>query len=589
MKNEKAEIVVEMQTTYIPEESTFSFDISEESSDSTIAEENNIFVKETMKIDKANNNFAYLWDVKNNNKYFLSMNFLKTGNTYGVYIPEVHDKYISLEDRDIKKIAKTFGVADEELEYFPDTIPKIFFTEEENTKMKEIALKYFENIFSQIDSTLYTKEKYSIDDFDGEKVQGNKYVLTISDTALDDIMTNTIKELEQDQEIVSLIEGNAIGILVNAIRIAQNAFANSMQNSIANWEQTTEESNSIILEKNENIVDNAESVEKKIEETPENIQICIYEHKGETIKIEFLTEDGTAIDFTINNKETSSHIVFKTIEPKTTTNDVGYETIIDISNKYENNNGEFVLSMKNEYNQNDIEDLKKENEEENSLMSAWYTDEYYAEKFKTKEMTCNITTTVNNEIINSKFTYDTSEITEDTAGNEFDMTMRFDQNLEINKLTDNNKLVVNDYSLEEFMALGKQIEENMSKSSKANPESLIGSMIKQQEEEKLETITYYKEYIYEDVKQSIEYNLSNYHMDASTDPNANPSDYLTLDKIKEEAGWRIDEMELVDGTTLKCVVNEYVFFVKINIDGGEWKLMDLTVLYSEDGTVENAQ
>lgn len=588
MKNEKTEIVYEIETAYTPNASDISFDTFEAD---IATEENNLLIKETMKMDNANNNYAYAWDVKNNDEYFFSLNFLKTDNTYGIYIPELHDKYISLEDRDIKKLVKTFGVEEEELKYVPDTIPKILFTEEENAKLKELTLKYFEKISTQInENATYTKEKYVIEDFYGENVEGNKYILTVPGNILSEITTKTVKEILEDPEVDAVLQDKLIGVVIQTVEYIVESFKSSFSNSAFEEDQSMSFSDMSELEENttndtkaeENITNDVEK-----DESSENVQICIYEYKGKTIKFEFAYEEGRLIEFMINNKENSSNILLSASVPKTETNEIGFESTLDLSNTYENNNGELILLLKNEYNQDDVKELKKANDDDG--MSDFYDESYYKDKFKTTEMTYKIKTTTKDDVINSKLTYDVSEEMKDSLPSKVDMTMKFDPNLKIEKLTANNKLVVNDYSLEEFMTLWGEIQGNMIESSNENPTSLIGSTIKAQEEEKLETIADYKEDVYDDVKESIEYNLSDYHMDVTMDPNVNPGDYLTLDRIKEEAGWKIDEMELIDGTTLKCVIDEYVFYVIITIDGAEWKLIDLTVLYSEDGTLENAK
>ena len=77
-------------------------------------------------------------------------------------------------------------------------------------------------------------------------------------------------------------------------------------------------------------------------------------------------------------------------------------------------------------------------------------------------------------------------------------------------------------------------------------------------------------------------------MAAISNEEENPADYLTIDKIQEECDSEY-KLELIDGNTIKCTLDDNVFYAKISIDGNEWELTDIEVLYSEDGTLDSAR
>ena len=537
-----------------------------------------IVVNEIMKLDMPNKNMEYLMDAKNNGKDFFKVSFIKTDNTYGFFNPELHDKYLAIENRDFKKIAKTFGATDEIVEYIPNELPKMHFSEEEKAKMKELFLKYINKISDNIDSKSYTKEKYSMINLDGKNITGNKYVLTITEDRFKEIFENIYLELEKDQEFLNAIEGNVLELYVDYIKLLRD-FSNTMSSSILDAAQNASSN----IEEN-NFAEEINEVDKIPKNN--NIRLCLYEHKGNTVKFEILDEDENAIDLSINKNKTSTNIRFRTYTPKTEYSKVSSENILDFLNKYENNKGELILSAQTRYNKEDIENLKRENNEENSYFADYYNDEYYALRYPDTDTSLKIITNVNKDIVNIKLEFDTN--TKKNANQKFDLTLKYNPELKLTLLNKENTIVVNDFTMEEFLELGTELTNNLKKSAEENSETLIGTYIKQKEEEERKNIEYYKERVKEDIKESIEYNLEEYHYDLRFDENVNPGDYLTLEKIKEEAGWIIDEMELIDGTTLKCTVNDYVYFAKINIDGNEWKLIDVEVLYSEDGTLENA-
>ena len=72
--------------------------------------------KLVFKTDIPNKNEALSLDMKVDDKDFMSADLLITDNIYGVHVDGVHDKYIAVENKDLKKIAKNLGLEDEMVE-----------------------------------------------------------------------------------------------------------------------------------------------------------------------------------------------------------------------------------------------------------------------------------------------------------------------------------------------------------------------------------------------------------------------------------------------------------------------------------------
>ena len=263
---------------------------------------------EKFMVDPVNKNSAIEIDIKNNDKNFLNLSLLGTGETFGIHIPELHEKYLSLENRDLKKVYKTLGATEEDLEMVPDKIEYFEFTEEEKEKLLALGNKYLEKITTQIDETFYTRESYTIDDFDGKAFKGNKYTLTISDVLFGNIFINIYKELLEDPEFLSLIEGR-----VDSERL------DALKEEVAELEPLEDD------------------------EGEGNILISFYSYKGKAIRLEIILPEGDTTKITLLNGKTSSHLVSTTVTPKTEYVDVGYETVIDMKNTFENNKGEKLV------------------------------------------------------------------------------------------------------------------------------------------------------------------------------------------------------------------------------------------------------
>lgn len=560
-----------------PVEITSKSTISHNLSESNLNEENDNEAKVTStvtyKSDIPNKNQALSIDLKNNDEDFFGLDFLITDNTYGIHVDELHDKYIAVENRDFKKIAETFGVDEEIIDTIPDSIPEFSFTSEEKAKLSEIAQNYLNKIFNQIDTNSYTKEKYTIDNFDGESFSGNKYTLTFSEIKLGNIIKNAYKDLLQDQEFMSLLEPKIPNQLIERVKESASEIE--------------------LLE---------ESSDDK------NIKISLYEANGKTVKTEVIFEKyNVTSEFYILNKDTSSHMYLKYNMPQNDTNEVASEVTVDVTNTFENNNGEYIIKINQEYNKDDIEKLKND-----------YDDNYYEEEYKDINITYKMETSVENDVINSNISYESND--ENFSNQKSTYTMKFGNDIKVPVLDNNNKIIVNDYSIEEFEKLGEEIVQNVLLSANENPNTLIGSILgmfntsdgisgtsSMDDLDDIDNINsnspstevnaynndefdnaFYKDHVSTTIEDSIKKLLEEYHYDLEVNPDANPADYLTVDKIEENAGIFIDEIELIDGNTLKCVCDEYTYFVKINIDGNEWKLVNTETLYSEDGTLESA-
>ena len=109
-----------------------------------------------------------------------------TDETFGILVPDIHEKYIALENRDFKKLAKTAGLSDEEIEKIPDSLEiSTPFTDAEIEKINELTKKYYENIAAQLEENNYIVEKNINVTVGEENVVANKYTLNVSSKKLE--------------------------------------------------------------------------------------------------------------------------------------------------------------------------------------------------------------------------------------------------------------------------------------------------------------------------------------------------------------------------------------------------------------------
>lgn len=402
-----------------------------------------------LKSDELNKNASVSLEIKTDEEtdketdeeVFFNSNFLITDDTFGILIPDLYDKYVALETRDLEKIAHTFELDQEIIENIPEDFEKQSINEEEITKFYEISLKYVHKIVEQIDTELYTKETYIIADFDEKNLHGKKYVLTIPKADFENIMINTFKELMNDQEFLDLLEGKV------------------------------EEEQIKMLKKE---AEEAELVEK--DENTEIITISVCESKGKTVRVRYEETSGKRIEITNLNKENGSHLGVEITMPKSENNQVGYDCIIDLKNTYEENNGQCILKVKKTYN--DEEKGNNPTSIFSSILNKYDNKEELnynnIQSYKDIDFTLILATTGNGDEINANLTFEGLNLKNNLYVPEISLKAKVGSEVEVPKLTEQEKIIINDYTRDDFNKLGEEIVKNFQKNATEKPNTFVG-------------------------------------------------------------------------------------------------------------------
>lgn len=579
------EVLKKMETE--PVEITATSTIKPIDTDDNYQEYEEQVSKMTLKTDNSNKKVEISYDIKRDEESYFNMDLLASNKKIGIYVDGAHDKYISVENRDFKKIAKTFGIDEKNLENIPDSIPEMTFSKEKQKELLEILSKYLNKGLEQTDSNSYMQEKYVIDDFDGQRVEGTKYSLTMPNSKYESILKDIIKELSEDEKLLNLFDKN---------------FEESIKKQLDTLSSTDEEDpNMSLYTSNENAI-----------KSDPNIKLSLYTSNGKTIKLDLCKDDVLTYEMLIINKENSSYIETKSYTPKTEFREVAYEEIFNLKNSFENNSGEITYETKKVYNKEDLKEFKKQTKDS---YSSIFSEEYYDNYYKDQSSKYTIKTTLENNIVKAK-----TNISTDDQKNTIAYTIKYGDGVVVPSIEDKNSIVVNDYTMEDFTKLGEEIFENITKTAEENPNSLARSLVDavnlftngfsvqtpsftddefnyNEFNENTNNVTSNEFSIIQDkytiddaVSSAIKSLLSDYRDDAETNPDANPGDYLGEDKIKNEINlFGINELKIIDGSTIRCEYNDEVYFVKIYIDGDTWTLQSTETLYSEDGTLENAE
>lgn len=527
-----------------------------------------------LKTDYPNKNLSVNIDSKLDGEEYLKLDLVGSKDALGLKIEDLHEKYITIENRDLKKLAKTFNVDENTINMIPDKLPEITLTEASKKMLLEEIKNIISNELSSVGTNSYTQEKYVIDNYNGEKFEGNKYVLTTSSKKFNEMIYSCAIKLCENEQIRSELNSDE---LLNKLK--------------------------------ENIIE-ASKKEENLEDKA--MKISVYSYDGKTIKLDVTVNDEIVYEMYTLNKENSSSMQIKYISSKSESNKVASESLININSSFETQNGEISYEEKTTYDKKDIKALKEKEADEN----PFYSEDEIDEKYKNIATSAKATITSENDEITAKITTVNKNKDKQTST----QTMKFG-NIEVQTLNSDENIVINDYTEEDFSGLVMEFMTNGAKTAQEKPNTLVGTIFgflnnfsgmfsdvsdtdenlltniptntnpEERDEEKIseEDIAKGKGYVHSSMVTSLSTQLDSYRNDLSSNPNTNPADYLTAEQIEDKAGSSITNVEIIDGETLKCNYKGNTYFVKIYINGDTWELDELLVLYSEDGTLENAK
>ncbi len=138
-------------------------------------------------------------------KDVLSLNILQNKDQYGIRVKDLYDKFVSVENNNLKALAKTLGVDESTI---PDKIDMIDYYELlniDNDTLKHIKDTYYGIIKDNIPEECYNVEKDVSVEINGSQSQANAYKLTLTEEQLKNVMVRFFETLKSDDKTLDLI------------------------------------------------------------------------------------------------------------------------------------------------------------------------------------------------------------------------------------------------------------------------------------------------------------------------------------------------------------------------------------------------
>jgi len=155
----------------------------------------------------------------------LVVNYKQDNDTYAIKIDKLYNKYIAIENRNLKELANLLEIDSENI---PNKInlEKYKFTEEE---LKDIKQRYLKIIKEEINKENYSKEKSK---------EYNIYKLTLTNEQLNNIKIKSLQELKNDNLI---IDKYVIYEEINGNKIEKEDLQKEIESKVEELEKNTSE------------------------------------------------------------------------------------------------------------------------------------------------------------------------------------------------------------------------------------------------------------------------------------------------------------------------------------------------------------
>ena len=476
----------------------------------------------------------------------LEVEMLLSDNEFGLKLEEIYDKFIVVENRDLKNVLKLFGVEEEALEEVPDSYPKSEkVSGEYEETLKQLVNEYSEKFIEKFDAKQNFTSNRNVDvQINGETIKANKYSLVSTKNAFMKAYYEILKEFYSDSRFVNIYK--------------------EMYGQNDDMQKEMEELLNQIDFENE-------------EDGP--IEIALYV-VGKEVKKTAIVIGETNLELMISN--TAIEVNGKVVLDGDTK--VIANTEFKLENTYNDLGGEITLYASTKY---DKEEVETEEDDDNLYSAFSYTyDPYQDTSFK-----------VNIKVNKNGTDYDMDIL---VAGDQnaklekvAEVTFSQGANVQVTKSTSSNSVVLNDFTKEDLANLEEELMKNFMTNIMTNPNSTLNKMISEyagglsNPGASYEIDTPYDDDLLDDNtsttltteqianKEKIEKEITNGINNCLTDfkmallNNSQPDilTYLTMENIQKSCyGYKLELLQ--DGMTIKCTM-EYdlsVYYAKMDLD-----------------------
>lgn len=279
-------------------------------------------------------------------KELATIELVQNGDTYALksdYIDE--DKYIAIENNNLKDFLKKMGADEDIIEAIPDKITTLdlyellYVSKEDQKTIMETYKKFIDENISDDNFKVNNKVDITIN---GENKKTTQYTLTLNEKEAVTIAINFMNTLKQDEVTLNLVIDKYNKYIENTVAgISMMSTKNALKNSSSLFD---DEDITMTKEKLTKYIDEAiEELEDEKEDASEDstMIISLYQAKGKVCRTELTVEDKKiiTIDQYKSNDRNYIEIIVpteKTLYTKRRRETIENKVIIDYTTKKQN-------------------------------------------------------------------------------------------------------------------------------------------------------------------------------------------------------------------------------------------------------------
>lgn len=412
-----------------------------------------------------------------NDNEITNLELLSSGDNYGVKCSDLYDKYVYIENNNLKSLVSKFGINSS---IIPDKITKtnpyeLLYVAPETRK--QVSEKYQKLLDEKLTKDMFTKQKNVSTSVNGENVEATSYTLTLNGEQTYDILRSFLQELKEDDLSLDLLiqkleQSGAKESFENAystVSSMSTSSTNTTEDTFVTLPSTTSSSTSskktnITLDKDylkemiQDMIDELED-DKDSFTANETISFTIYSYKGKTVKLEISNNqdnDNINIQITTNKNEKLVTLNYNDTTILKANYSVSKDKNTLIMNCYDDDGNEIAI-INMEYGKESIKlNLKSESQDSSSSSLSTNSNDF--------SMEINLETSgeIGKDTVNT-----TGYINIYISGIELKLNINenttYTDNVTIDDLTANNGELLNEMSNTKMNSLFKEISDNFQK------------------------------------------------------------------------------------------------------------------------------
>jgi len=152
-----------------------------------------------------------------NNTDIITLDLLQNNEQYGIKIKEAYDKFISVENNNLKALFEKLGVSSTDIPNKIETIDYYELLKIDDSTLKHINNTYSKVLDENIPEDSYSKEENVTTNINSTEVITNAYKLVLTEQQVSNIMTKVLETLKSDDITLNLIVQLKLMQMINYI------------------------------------------------------------------------------------------------------------------------------------------------------------------------------------------------------------------------------------------------------------------------------------------------------------------------------------------------------------------------------------